>query len=121
MARNQTRRLKPAVFQADENGFAALQSMTNYSPANHVYSTKAIAAARDEVDALRRVEVQAAASATVARAKAVAREWDFHNLMLGAKEQVIAQFGVDSDELESLGRKKKSAYKPPGRKAMGKK
>ncbi len=116
MARNQTRRLKPAIFQADENGFASLQAMTNYSPANSAYAMKAIRAARDEVDNLRRAEAQALAAAGVARSKAVAKEWEFHNLMLGAKEQVIAQFGIDSDELESLGRKKKSAYKPPGRK-----
>ncbi len=117
MARNQDRRLKPAIFQADENGFAALKAITNYSPANPAYSISVISTAHDEAHQLRRAEAQALAAAVAARNCAVAREWEFHNLMLGAKDQVIAQFGIDSDELESLGRKKKSAYKPPGRKA----
>lgn len=116
MARNQHRRLKPAIFQADENSFAALQAMQGYSPANPKYAVEALRAARDEVDQLRRAESEAFAASAVARTRAIAKEWEFHNLMLGAKEQVVAQFGLDSDELEALGRKKKSAYKPPGRK-----
>jgi hypothetical protein len=33
--------------------------------------------------------------------------------MLGVKEQVIAQFGKNSDQLQALGLKKKSEYKAP--------
>jgi hypothetical protein len=28
-------------------------------------------------------------------------QWGFHNAILGAKDQVIAQFGDDSNELQS--------------------
>ena len=38
-------------------------------------------------------------------------------MLLGAKDQVIAQYGSDSDQVQSLGLKKKSDYKALKRKA----
>jgi hypothetical protein len=52
-----------------------------------------------------------------ARDEATAAEWAFHNAMLGGKDQVKAQFGVDSNELQAVGLKKKSEYKSPKSKA----
>ena len=60
--------------------------------------------------------MQAQATADSERDNAVAAEWDFHNFVLGAKEQVIAQFGKDSNEVQSIGLKKKSEYKSRKRK-----
>ena len=40
--------------------------------------------------------------------------------MLGAKDQVKAQFGKDSIQLQELGLKKTSDYKRPGRKTKSK-
>ncbi len=117
MARDQSRRLKPAALQSDETCLAALQAMTAYVPLNPAYTIEAIQATRREVDVLRQAESEALAAAAAARERAVAIEWEFHNLILGAKHQVIALFGVDSDELQSLGRKKRCEYKTPGRKA----
>ncbi len=42
------------------------------------------------------------------RAEYLRLEAEFHELVLGAKRQVIAQYGDDSDEITSLGMKKKS-------------
>ena len=50
-----------------------------------------------------------------ARDNATAREWEFHNLMPGAKDQVTAQFGRDSNEVQALGLKKSSERKAPKR------
>ena len=116
MAKDQSRRLKPSILLADENGYAALEAITTYAPVNPAFSFKALAAARTDASKLRRAELEAHAAAAAMRDAVVAKEWEFHNLMLGVKTQVIAQFGIDSDELESLGRKKKSEYKSPGRK-----
>jgi hypothetical protein len=69
------------------------------------------------LQSLRKVEAQAAAAAAVARGDTIAKEWEFHNLMLGVKEQVIAQFGKDSDQLQAIGLKRKSEYKPPKRRS----
>lgn len=117
MAKDQSRRLKPSILQADENGYAALQAITTYAPVNPAFSLEALTTARADAANLRRAESEAQAAAAAARNAAVAKEWEFHNLMLGVKAQVVAQFGIDSDELVALGRKKKSEYKPPGRKA----
>jgi hypothetical protein len=118
MARNQSKRLPPGKIEADESGFAALQAITSYTPINPAYSLDAVANAYLELENLRRAEAQAQAAMTAARDGAVAKEWEFHNLMLGVKEQVIAQFGKDSGEVEALGLKRKSEYKPPTRRSL---
>jgi hypothetical protein len=63
-------------------------------------------------------ETQAEAAYKAARDNAVAAEWAFHNAVLGAKEQVIAQFGKDSNEVQAIGLKKKSERKSPSRVAQ---
>ena len=118
MAKNQSKRLPPGKITADENGFAALETIAGYTPINPNYSLEAVRAAHAELQNLRAAEAQAMAAAAAARSSAVAKEWEFHNLMLGVKEQVIAQFGKDSDEVQALGLKRKSEYKPPVRKAI---
>lgn len=117
MARNQSKRLPPRKVEADENGFAALQTILNYTPINSTYTVNAVRAAHEELQSLRSAEAQAQAQAQAARDNAVAKEWEFHNLMLGVKEQVIAQFGNDSDEVQAIGLKRKSEYKPPKRRS----
>lgn len=115
MAKNQTRRLTSSVLSADREAFDALQGIASYAPANQAYKTETIKAARDRMDDLLREATQAEAAAVAKRDAATAGEWDFHNSMLGAKVQVEAQFGSDSDEYASLGNKKKSEYKSPTR------
>jgi len=115
MAKNQTTRLKPSILQADEDGFAALENITAYAPANPAYAIAAITTAQTALEEARDAEAQAEAAAATARDRAVAKEWEFHNLMLGVKDQVIAQFGKDSDEVQAVGLKRKSEYKSPSR------
>jgi hypothetical protein len=119
MANNQTRRVPPAILKADTDAFAALQAITNYSPANAVYAIPEITTLRQNMENARVAEAQAAAALAAARDVAVAREWDFHNAMLGVKTQVEAQFGPDSNELQSVGRKKKSERARPVRRSSG--
>ena len=110
---NQATRLKPSLIQADRDAFAALQAIAGYAPANQAYVLAAITAAQASLNSAQQVETQAAAAAAAARDEAVAREWEFHNLMLGAKEQIIAQFGKDSNEVQAVGLKRKSEYSRP--------
>ena len=56
-------------------------------------------------------ELRAQNAPAAARDAAIAAQWEFHNLMLGVKDQVIAQYGADSDQVASLGLKKKSERK----------
>ena len=110
---NQATRLRPAQVQADRDAFAALQAIAGYTPANAAYALTAITAARTSLDGAQQTEAQAAAAAAAARDETVAREWEFHNLMLGVKDQIIAQFGKDSNEVQAVGLKRKSEYSRP--------
>jgi hypothetical protein len=116
MAKDETKRLSPSVLEADKTAFAALQAITNYAPVNPAYTTAAVAAAHDELLAAHTTEAQAAAALAAARDNAVAKEWNFHNTMLSVKDHATAQFGRNSNEVQSLGRKKPSEYKPRKRK-----
>ena len=119
MAKNQTRRILSAQLAADREAFDALQGMENYAPANPAYTTEKIKALHDRVDEAQREATQAQAEADAKRAAVTAAEWEFHNAMLGTKVQVDAQFGSNSDQVASLGMKKKSEYKSPSRRKPG--
>ncbi len=77
---------------------------------------KLIAAQKAVVDA-REIEVQKQSDADAARDLTVAAEWAFHNLVLGAKDQVKAQYGDNSDQYAGLGLTKKSERQSPSRPA----
>lgn len=113
MAKDETRRIPPAILRADWEALAALQAMAGYAPANEAYGVEAVAALRDRMKELQGAETRAYAAAAAARDQATASEWKFHNAMLNVKTQVAAQFGPDSNELASLGLKKKSEYRKP--------
>ena len=49
-----------------------------------------------------------------ARDATVAAEWAFHNIILGAKTQVKAQYGDNSDQYAGVGLTKKSEVQSPG-------
>lgn len=116
MAKNQMRRLSSPVVKQDKASLAALQNIKDYKPTNAAYKVADIETADEAVDADRKTETQLAADAKNARDNAVASEWKLHNLILGAKKQVVAQYGEDSNEVQSVGLKKKSAYKSGGKK-----
>ncbi len=117
MAKDETKRIRPSILQDDRDGFAALKAIGNYTPANADFTVANIQTAQDELVAKRDLEAQAQAALDAARDDAVAAEWDFHNGLLGAKDQVRAQFGDDSNEYSGMGLTKKSERQSPSRSA----
>ena len=117
MAKNQNVRVAPAQMQADMDAYTALQGITTYAPANNAYAGTAITAKLDAMKAAQDAESAAQVAMATARDASTAAEWEFHNFMLAVKEQVIAQFGKSSDQVQAMGLKKKSEYKAPARKA----
>ncbi|HKC65504.1 MAG TPA: hypothetical protein VKB86_17815 [Pyrinomonadaceae bacterium] len=111
MAKNQTRRIKPSDLLEDEEVHNALKDIKNYAPANPDYAIAAIDTSYQEWKTAEAEEDQAAAVLAAKRDNAVAKSWAFHNKILGSKNQVIAQFGDNSDEAQAVKRKKKSEYK----------
>ena len=116
MAKNENRPLNPSQLSANEDAFAALQTIEGYAPANPAYTLAAVRTGHDALLARQQAAVQAEAAAQAARDEAVAEAWRFHNTILAVKDQVRAQFGKDSSEVQALGLKRKSEYKSPRRK-----
>jgi hypothetical protein len=113
MAQNQNRRLERKVVQDDIDALAAIQGITEYTPANASFALTALTAKQTAMAAAQATETQKQGDADAARDAANAAEWAFHNLILNAKDQVKAQFGADSDEWQALGMRKKSERKKP--------
>lgn len=111
MAKNQNKRLVPSTLADDEAAFNALLNVTGYTPANPAYTVTAITQAITDMRAAQAVEDQAVAALATARDLAIGKEWAVHNLMLGVKDQVKAQFGKDSTQVQELGLKRVSEYK----------
>jgi hypothetical protein len=117
MSSTQTRRIKPDVLQADLDAQVALAGMTDYKPANANYSAANVATALAALQAAQQAELRAQVALETARDAAAAAEWRFHETMLAVKDQVIAQYGKSSDQLQALGLKKKMEYKRPAARA----
>ena len=114
---NETRRISPATLKEDKDALTALDGMENYAPANKDFTLVKTQAAFDAMDKAQKLETRKANEAATARDDATTAEWDFHKMMLGAKKQVTAQYGDDSNEIQSMGLTKKSEISRPGRKA----
>ncbi|MEA3188933.1 MAG: hypothetical protein QOD99_2763 [Chthoniobacter sp.] len=117
MAKDQTKRIRPSTLQDDRDGFAALKAIGNYTPANQEFTVAKIQALQQAMVDQRDLEAQAQAALDAARDDATAAEWAFHNSILGAKDQVKAQFGDDSNEYSAMGLTKKSERQSPTRSA----
>jgi hypothetical protein len=113
MAKNETKRLRPAQVTADNDAFASLKKIANYAPNNPAYVVANGTTLQTTHTNTSDAEAQALSAYNTARDLAIKAEWAFHNYMLGVKNQVISQFGDDSNEIQSLGIKKKSEYKKP--------
>ena len=116
MASNETKRMKPELIAADEESYEAWQGIAGYQPNNPNFAAGLVKTNYQTVKALQTAETQAEAAYKAARDNAVKGEWEFHNLILGVKDQVASQFGRDSNEYQALGLKKKSERKAPARK-----
>lgn len=117
MAKDQSKRIAPGVLEADRTSFAALRGVAGYAPANPLFTVAKIAEVEAATRDAQAAEAQAEAAWATARDEAVAREWELHNVMLGAKDQVVAQFGRDANEVQAIGLKKASERKAPQRRA----
>lgn len=116
MAQDQTKSIKPSIIAADRDSVAAVQSLTDYKPANNDYTTQSLLEAQAEMDAKATASAQAEAAFKTARDEAVASTHRFHNKVVGMRDSVSAQFGKDSNQVQSVGRKKTTEYKKSTRK-----
>ena len=115
MALNQNRRPSADRLKGDREALLALRELRDYKPVNPGYSAEALAALEEALTQAEHEELRLENALAAARDAAAAAAWALHNAVLGAKTQVIAQYGADSDAIQSLGLKKKSERKRPTR------
>ena len=115
MGSNRKNRMPADQVQANIDAYLALKAMPGYKPYNPAFSLEAITAA---VELLRTAEVNdlhAEHARLAARDAIVAAQWALQDIVVGAKEQVRAIYGPDSDEMVQVGLKKKSEKKARSR------
>src|SRR5262245_39120624 len=95
----------------------ALKNLADYTPSNATYSATVLAALGDRLAQAEQAKIRAQNALDVARDEANAAALALHDALLGAKAQVIAQYGPDSYEVQALGLKRKSDRKRPARRA----
>lgn len=117
MAQNQTKAIKPSIIATDRDSVAAMQSLTDYAPANSNYSKQSLLDALADMDAKMAALAQAEAAFKTARDEAVASTHRFHDKVVGMRDSVAAQYGKDSNQVQTVGRKKTTEYKKPTRKS----
>src|SRR5262245_38231377 len=108
----------PAVdIQANRQALSGIQMLSKYTPMNSAYSAARLKELRQAMEQAQQAELRAARAQAIAREQAIAAEWALHDCLLGAKTQVIAQYGPDAHEVQLLGLKRKSERRRPMRRA----
>lgn len=108
MSKRKTTRVTQRILSKDKQIAVAVLGLQEYNPSNPEFTSDKLREALENMHQAVVAEQQAAEALATARERAVAMEWAFHELVLGTKRQVIAQYGDDSDEIAALGLKKKS-------------
>jgi len=111
MAKRTTTRVTQRVLQLDQQIAKAVLGLKDYNPANKEFTSQKLQEALKQVEEASAAEHKAAEALAKAKEQASKIENAFHELVLGVKRQVLAQYGDDSDEITSLGMKKKSERK----------
>ncbi len=107
----QARRLTKAKLAKTDAALTAIKQLPNYKPQRTAFGPTQNVAMMTSLQAAQDAEQQALSAYNAARDAANKAEWDAYNFSLTAAEQVMGQYGSDSDEYASLGYKKKSEYK----------
>jgi hypothetical protein len=111
MATYKNRRIKSQRLKEDNFSLIGLQSIENYHPQQPEFSLSNLQESHDTAQQLSAKLVVAEAYLNALRDEVMNAEWRFHELMLGCKKSVRAQFGSESNEIQLVGLKKKSRYK----------
>lgn len=112
---NENRRLSKTEIISDHSAVLALRDLDGYTSVNPSYSLEAIDQLDADFVAAQQHEQRMQIALDAARDNTIAKGWALHKAVQGAKAQVIAQFGPDSNAVAAIGLKKKSDYRRPSR------
>ncbi len=113
---NTTRRLRPQLISEDVTSWHGLQTINTYETNRGDASAVKLQQAYQAMLAQQQAETEKQTLYRAAADAARLAEWEFHNAVLAMKEVVRGQYGLDSDQAQAVGLKKKSEYKRPSRK-----
>jgi len=117
MAKQQNKPLNARTLKADTDALAAIKKMGDYKSSKAVFALDQLTAAAQGMSTASDTHAQAEADLKTARDGHVSAQWAFHNAMLGARQQVVAQYGDDSEQVAAVGLTKKSERAKPTRAA----
>ncbi|MBW4464832.1 MAG: hypothetical protein KME07_05245 [Pegethrix bostrychoides GSE-TBD4-15B] len=112
---NTSRRLAAQLLNQDIDSLNGFNTIQGYSTKRQAATPEALQKAYQAMLAFQQAETEKLALYRAAADAARLAEWEFHNSVLAMKEVVRGQYGVDSDEAQSIGLKKKSDRKRPTR------
>lgn len=115
MAQIPTNRISPPILEADRSAALALQDMADYRPHNPAHSVESLSALEIALTQAEQAEQRARIALEAARDRAIAAAHAFHEATLGAKAEVIAQYGADSAAVQAIGLKRRSDRRRPTR------
>ena len=113
------KRLSPNQLAEIKSNFAGLKQIQGYAPVKDDYKVTAIQPIETALDNLLVQEAQLDAQLSNVRDQIAEKGSEFVRKISGAAQQVIAQFGDDSAEIQALGRKRKSDRAPSRRENGG--
>lgn len=105
------RRVPADLIDADRAALIGVESLPDYAPNNQAYTAARLAELGRAMEQARADEVRAIQALAQARDAAANAEWALHDGILGAKAQVIAQYGANSNAVQLVGLKRKSERK----------
>lgn len=111
-------RVSPSVIAADRSTLLALQGMSDYQPLNSAYSLAVILQHEANLTQAQQALIRAEEALALARRTQIEMADVFHNAILGAKEQVIAQYGSDAPAVQIVGLTRKSDRRRPSKRKV---
>ena len=118
MPASRNRRVPANDLEADRNALIGIQSLPDYTPTNRAYGAPQLTELGRAMEEARQAEVRAVQALARARDAAAEAEWALHDGILGAKAQVIAQYGADSHAVQMVGLKRKSERRRSARRVL---
>ena len=111
-------RLAQPLVEADRATLRALQNLSDYAPINAAYSAEMLRGLETAMAEAAETEERARIALGAARDRAIEMTQNFHEAILGAKTQVIAQYGSNSLAVQAIGLKRKSERRRRSRRAQ---
>jgi hypothetical protein len=111
-------RLPPLTIAADRSTLLALQGLSDYQPLNSTYSVATIQHYEANLNQAEQAVSRAQEALDHARIAEIEAAHALHDAILGARQQVIAQYGPDAAAVQIVGLTRKSDYKRPTRRKV---